>query len=163
MSRPGTSRDDVARMIAMGEAQGHGHMAELLRPVMRGELNLILPLRDTLMPPLRRMEKRGRPVAVLVGDDDYVTTGPAGWACAMKLREWAHFAVVHGTGARPEHYAMAACMTVQVRRLLFIETSSAGAQLWAGFLRERIPELPFMGFLPPDGAHPVMPSKGVVH
>ena len=27
----------------------------------------------------------------------------------------------------------------------------------------RMPPLPFMGLLPPDGTHPVMPGKGEVH
>jgi len=140
-----------------------GCMAELLRPASRGKLNLIVPMRDTVQPPFYRVGKRGRPIVVVVSDDDYQTTGPDGWACAAKLRTWAAFAVVHGTGAQREHYALAAHLTVQTRRLLFIETSSAGAQQWAGFLRERTPALRFMGLLPPDGMHPVMPDKGDVH
>lgn len=163
MNRTGTTRADVARLIAMGEAQGHGPMTEMLRPVMRGELNLILPLRDTQMPPLRRMEKQGRPVVVLIGDDDYCSTGPDGWACAAKLRQWARFAIVHGTGAQRAHYAFGVAMALQERRLLFIETGSQAAQLWAGFLKERAPPLRFMGFLPPDGVHPVMPARGDLH
>lgn len=93
------TRADFARAIAHGEAVGCPHMAELLRPAMRGELNLVVPMRDTRMPPLHRMERHGRPVVVIVGDDDYASTGPAGWACAAKLRSWARFAIVHGSGA----------------------------------------------------------------
>ena len=99
-----------------------------------------------------------------MGDDDYATTGPDGWACAAKLRTWAAFAVVHGTGAKREHYTMAACMVAKVGRLLLIETSSDGAQQWAAFLHERSPPLTFMGLLPPaPGSHPVMPAKGDLH
>jgi len=58
---------------------------------------------------------------------------------------------------------MAAEMAVQVRRLLLIETASAAAQDWAGFLRERTPTLPFMGVLPPDGVHPVVPPREGLH
>lgn len=154
---------EFARLIAMSDSMDGGCMTELLRPSSRGELNLIVPMRHTAQPPLYRMSKRGRPIVVVVGDDDYRTTGPDGWACADRLRSWASFACIHGTGGKPEHYAMAAIMAAEVRRLLFIETSSAGAQQWAGFLRERTPPLTFMGLLPPDGAHPVMPAKGELH
>ena len=100
---------------------------------------------------------------VIVGDDDYQPAGPSAWACAAKLRSWARFAIVHGAGAERRHYADAATMTVQVRRMLFIETSSAGAQAWAAFLAERTPLLPMMGILSTDGPHPVLPSKESVH
>ncbi len=155
--------DDFARLIAISEGLGDGYMTELLRPAARGALNLMVPSRDTVQPPFYRLAKRGRPIVAVVGDDDYLTTGPDGWACADKLRDWAGFAIVHGTGAQRQHYAAAAVMAAEVRRLLFIETSSAGAQLWAGFLSERTPALRFVGVLPPDGAHPVMPARGGLH
>ena len=154
---------EFARLIAMSDSMDGGCMTNLLRPASRGELNLMLPSRGTVQPPFYRLGKRGRPIVVVVGDDDYQTTGPEGWACADKLRAWAAFAVIHGTGGQPHHYAMAAVIAADVQRLLFIETSSAGAQLWAGFLAERAPPLTFMGLLPPDGAHPVMPAREGLH
>ena len=154
---------EIARMIGQAELAGAGYYIPFLQRVMRGELNACFPMRDTVQPPFYRLGKHGRPIVVIVGDDDYATTGPDGWACADKLRAWASFAIVHGTGAQRQHYAMAAVMAADVGRLLFIETSSVGAQLWAGFLAERTPPLAFMGLLPPNGAHPVTPSKGKVH
>lgn len=154
---------DIAHLIVQSEQVGDGYMTELLRPAARGELNLMVLSRGTVQPPFYRMAKKCRPIVALVGDDDYQTTGPDGWACSDKLRTWAAFAIVHGTGAKREHYATAACMAAKVGRLLLIETSSDGAQLWAGFLAERTPPLTFMGLLPPSGAHPVMPSRGEVH
>lgn len=109
------------------------------------------------------MGKRGRPVVCVVGDDDYAPAGPRTWGCAAKLRAWASFAIVHGTGAQLQHYHAAAALAAGTGRLLLIETTSAAAQDWAGFLRGRTPALPFMGILPPDGAHPVIPHKGEVH
>lgn len=156
-------REDIARMIGQAELAGAGFYTPLLRRVMQGELNACAPMRHTAMPPLYRLGKKGRPLVVIIGDDDYRPAGPDTWACADKLRAWASFAVVHGTGGRPEHYAMAAEMAMQVRRLLLIETTSAAAQDWAGFLRERTPILPFMGVLPPVGAHPVVPARGDLH
>lgn len=155
---------EIARMIVQAEQAGVGFYAPLLRRVMLGELNICLPQRDTAMPPLWRLGKKGRPVVCILGDDDYATTGPAGWACAGKVRAWAAGAIVHGTGGQPWHYDGAADTAMKVRRLMFIETSSDAAQLWAAFLRERTPALPFMGLLPPaPGSHPVMPDKGGLH
>ena len=142
---------------------GAGHYTPLLQAVMRAELNVCVPMRDTRMPPLWRLGKSGRPLVVLLGGDDYRPDGPDTWACASKVREWASYAIVHGTGGQPWHYQAAADAAMDVGRLLLIETTSAAAQLWAGFLRERTPPLPFMGLLPPDGTHPVMPGKGAVH
>ncbi len=156
-------REDIARVIGHAEMAGAGFYIPLLRRVMQGEISVCWPQRATVQPPFYRLSKLGRPLVVIVGDDDYATTGPGGWACADKLRTWATFAVVHGAGGKPEHYEMAAEMAVQVRRLLLIETSSEAAQDWAAYLFERSPKLPFMGVLPPDGPHPVMPDKGQVH
>lgn len=159
----GMSRAEIARVIGQAELTGAGFYVPLLRRAMQGEVNVCWPQRDTVQPPFYRLSKSGRPLITVVGDDDYKLAGPGAWTCADKLRAWASFAIVHGTGGRPEHYSMAAEMAVQVRRLLLIETTSAAAQVWAAFLHERSPKLPFMGVLPPDGVHPVMPSKGEVH
>lgn len=152
--------EQIARLIEHSCALGNEHMVELLRPVMQGQINLSVPTRETRMPPLHRLGKR--PLCVLLGDDDYQPAGPSTWACAEKLRSWAGFAIVHGAGAKPAHYAMAAQLTLTTGRLLLIETTSEAAQDWAGFLRERR-DLKFMGILPSDGPHPVMPAKGAVH
>ncbi len=156
-------REDVARVIGQAELAGAGFYVPLLRRVMRGELNVCWPQRDTVQPLFYRLSKSGRPLVVVVGDDDYKPAGPGTWACAAKLRAWAAFAIVHGTGGKPEHYQMAANAAVEVRRLLLIETTSVAAQEWAAFLFERNPKLPFMGVLPPDGAHPVMPPRSGLH
>jgi len=155
---------EIAHMIVQAEQAGAGFYVPLLRRVMQAELNVCFPMRDTTMPPLYRLGKKGRPVVCILGDDDYQAAGPGTWACADKVRAWAAGAVVHGTGGQPWHYDAAADTAMHVRRLLFIETSSDGAQQWAAFLHERTPALPFMGLLPPvPGVHPVMPAKGEVH
>ena len=157
------NRAEIADMIRRGEQAGAGFYTPMLQRVMRAELNVCWPQRDTVMPPLYRLGKQGRPLVLLLGDDDYRPAGPSTWACAAKAREWAAACIVHGTGAQPWHYEMGAVTAMQVRRLLFIETTSEAAQDWAAFLKQRTPMLPLMGLLPPDGAHPIMPSKGQVH
>ena len=157
-----SSRAEIAKMIEHSQTMGCGYLVHVLRPVMAGSINMIMPLRDTVMPPLYRMQKLGKPVLVLCGDDDYRQAGPSGWACAAKLRSWATFAIVHGAGAEDRHYQAAADLTGLHKRLLMIETTSDAAQLWAGFLKQRA-DLPFMGILPSDGPHPVMPPLGDLH
>ncbi len=155
-----TDRAQFARLIDMAQSTGFGHMVELLRPAMRGELNLISPSRQSVSLPFYRVEKRGRPVVAIVSDDDYQTGGPSTWASAAKLRNWARFALIHGSGAEAEQYALVAAMAQQVRRFLLIETSSTAVQAWGAFLAERSPKLPMMAILPRDGgAHPVTPTR----
>jgi len=151
----------MAQLIAKAEVAGYGHLIELLRSAMRGEGNLCVPSRDTAMPPLWRLGKK-RPLICLVGDDDYLEGGPSTWACAEKLRSWAAFAIIHGSGAECWQYAMAASVAREAKRLLFVETSSAAAQDWAEFLRQRA-DLKFWGILPKTGPHPVMPARGDVN
>lgn len=153
-----TTPEGFARLIVQVEAAGAGHMTGLLRPAARGDINVgFVPRGGT--PPLRRLERAGRPVVVVLGDDDYQSTGPDGWACAVKLRRWASYAIVNGGAGDRDHYAMAAVMARRVRRLLFVETSSAAAQEWAGFLKARTPALPFLGILPTVGPHPILPPR----
>ncbi|MGI4799006.1 MAG: hypothetical protein ACRYG8_34205 [Janthinobacterium lividum] len=153
---------DIAKMIEHSQVMGCGYLAHLLRPVLAGNINLLMPLRDTVMPPLYRMQKAGKPVVALLGDDDYQPAGPDTWACAAKLRNWATFAIVHGTGAQDQHYQAAAALTYVHKRLLMIETTSTAAHLWAGFLKQRA-DLPFMGFLPSEGSYPIMPPREGLH
>ena len=153
---------DIARLIALVTAEGCGHLAPLLRHVQHGAMNLIVPCRATIMPPLHRMGRKGKPLAVMLPDDDYAPAGPATWACAAKVRSWAAFAIVHGTGAQPWHYAMAADLAMLHGRLLLVETTSDAAHEWAGFLRERA-DLRFVGLLPTVGTHPVLQPVGTVH
>ena len=92
---------EIAHLIGQAELAGAGHYTPLLQAVMRAELNVCVPMRDTRMPPLWRLGKSGRPLVVLLGGDDYRPDGPDTWACAGKVREWASYAIVHGTGGQP--------------------------------------------------------------
>jgi len=78
-------RADIARVIGQAELAGAGFYVPLLRRVMQGEVNACWPQRDTVQPPFYRLSKSGRPLVIVVGDDDYATTGPDGWACAGKV------------------------------------------------------------------------------
>lgn len=73
---------------------------------------------------------RGPGTVVVVGDDDYATTGPSGWRQAASLLRWARVIILHGASAEPDHYAMAADGAMARRRALLVETSSAHLGAW---------------------------------
>ncbi len=95
-SSTSTSHADVARLLWHAETAGAGHLAGILGPVIRGELDLIAPTRNTLALPFKRVGRRGRPVVVIL---DHCPAEPGTWACAARIWTWAAFAIVHDTGA----------------------------------------------------------------
>ena len=153
-----TRADDVARLIGVYQSLGLAHRVPLLRAAMHGRIAFVAVERGG-EPPLRHLKKLRSPAVVLIGDDDYLSTGPDGWPGAVKLRRWARGAMVHGAGGKTEHYALAVGMALERERLLFIETSSVHARGWGEFLLAGSPPVPFVGMLPHDGAHPVMPAR----
>ena len=97
---------------------------ELLRAVRRGAISLIECPRSGI-PPRRALEDQRRPVLVLLGDDDYAATGPAGWAAMPRLLRWARGALVHGTGTDVPTYQAAVAGTLATGRFVLVETSAA--------------------------------------
>lgn len=147
------------RMIAGLVTAGFSHRAELLRAVRRGSICTIEPRRDAIVS-MRILKTAARPALVLVGDDDYATTGPDGWATLPNLLKWARGAMVHGTGATIESYQTAIGMTLVHRHFVLVETSSARVQEWGErFISRRIP---VVGLLPTNGAHPLPPARGTM-
>lgn len=108
------------------------------------------------------LKRAPRPVLVLIGDDDYASTGPAGWACTPTLLRWARAAMVHGTGADVATYQLAVQMAVGCRRGLLIETSSPFARVWREALRTARQPVPNVTLVAPNDAHPVMPARGAM-
>lgn len=151
------SPDQLDRMVAGLVTAGFSHRAELLRAVRRGSICLIEPRRDAVAS-MRLLKNASRPVLVLLGDDDYETTGPDGWATLPNLLRWARGAMVHGTGATIESYQTAIGMTLVHRRFVLVETSSDRVHEWGErFISRRIP---VVGLLPTDGAHPLPREVG---
>ncbi len=111
------------------------HHLPLLDAVRAGRIAVVAPERQAAGNCLREAKRIGRPVLLLIGDDDHASTGPSGWRCARKLREWARAAIVHGTGGRREHYEWAATAAAMQRRLVMIETDSGHLAEWASPVR----------------------------
>ncbi|MGI4939844.1 MAG: hypothetical protein ACRYHQ_04640 [Janthinobacterium lividum] len=70
------------------------------------------------------------------------------------MKAWAAAAVIHGAAGEADHYRDAVVMAEMFGRLAFIETTSSLARSWAAFLAP----VPWTGYLPIEGAHPVAPA-----
>lgn len=151
-----TAGSDIDRLIAAASGLGLDHRVALLRSVRAGELQVIEPSRDGIVP-LRMLDEPPRPTIVLLGDDDYCSTGPDGWPTWRRVLRWAAGALIHASGADVPSYQCAIGMALQCRRFLLIETSTARAETWSMPLLAR--RVPHVCLMPRDGVHPVMPTR----
>lgn len=151
--------EQIDRLITHASMMNLPGRVELLRAARDGLVNLIDIDRDCAAP-MKLLEASSRPVVVVIGDDDYRSTGPAGWAAWQRLSYWARGAMVHATGGDAASYRLAVVMAEMQRRFLLIETSSGRAHDWGGALHRR--NIQTIGLLSPDGAHPVLPAGGAL-
>ena len=159
MNNPFLHVSDHARLdelIARASIASHAGHVELLRAARDGVINVALVDRLAEVP-IKALEQAVRPVVVVLGDDDYHSTGPAGWLSWRRLKYWARTALVHATGADAQSYSLAVAMALLVPKVLLIETDTAHARAWADALyKQRIKAI---GLVPPSGAHPVLPAR----
>lgn len=113
--------EQIDRLIAAAASMNLPGRVELLRAVRSGSINLMEGDRQSAAP-MKALEQSTRPVVFVIGDDDYASTGPAGWAAWQRLSYWARFAMVHATGADAPSYRLAIGMALLHGRMLLIET-----------------------------------------
>jgi hypothetical protein len=127
------------------------HRLPLVRAARDGLINLIEPNRRAAIP-AGLLNERRRPTVILIGDDDHASTGPAGWACARRLRYWGRAAMIHAAGASREDYEVIVIGAALHQRTLMIEAATTNQAEWTEFFR------PHMGCVvitcPPGEAHP---------
>lgn len=145
---------NINRAIAFAEQSGQPGVAELYRAVLAGDFGLV-PITRRDMQIATADLAAPVPMLILIGDDDYASTGPAGWQCSSILAQWAHAAVIHASGATAETYREGVKAARICRRAVLVETSTDKASAWAELFRPK----PVLLILPSDGPHPVMPSK----
>ena len=152
----------VAQAIADLSLNGLAFKLPLYRAVGDRIINLSQPARDA-MPPFKELERAGLPAVVLVSDDDYASTGPAGWAASNRLRYWLRGAMLHGTGGKEADYLTAVVMAQACRRLVLIETDSLHLEAWADLIRSAPVVIPAILLRPSrPGPHPTPLTKGQV-
>ena len=153
--------DAIDRLISVCADLGLVGRVELLRAVRRGEISLAEPPRDRTVP-LKVLERSFRPLIVIIGDDDYASTGPDGWTAVPRVLRWSRGAMVHATGADAPSYQMAIGMALECRRFALIETDTAHARQWgAALIAKRVP---FLGLVPCDGGtHPMAENIRTAH
>jgi hypothetical protein len=151
--------DEIDRLIATYANFGMIGRVELLRAVRRGEINIAEPARDAVVP-LRVLERSPRPLIVVLGDDDYSSTGPAAWPATRRVFRWAKGAMIHATGADVASYRMVIGLALVCRNFLLVETDTAHMREWSEALRAR--RIPSICLPPPEGVHPAPVARGAM-
>lgn len=145
-------------MIRMNSNEGYARVIELVARVapwrlplysaaMAGQIRLVEMMTDSPLP--KALERPGKPIVVLIGDDAETPLGPAGWRCTRRLRRSARCAIVHATGGERKHYSTAVVAAGMAGYLALIETNSEHADAW----RSEFQHLPGMMIICPPGDH----------
>lgn len=157
------TEEGLDKLIALTSTMGFSGRAHLFRQVREQRLLVMECTRDAVFS-MKLLKRQHKPMVVLLGDDDYQSTGPSSWAALPKILRWASRGVIHATGGDTASYDMAATMAVACRRLVLVETDSRHADEWGHALLAARPPVPFIGLVPPAGeAHPVTPSWSEQH
>ncbi len=151
--------NELDQLIAHAVAMGFPHQAEIYREVRRGRL-AAMQLDRKAVAPMGTLKRAPLPCLVVLGDDDYASTGPAGWASVPRLLRWARGALIHATGADIASYKMAVGMALKCRQFLLIETDFPHMREWGEALLAAPRPVPFVALQPSNGVHPVMPARG---
>ncbi len=91
--------DNVANAIVVAEQCGQPGVAELLRHVRSGHIQIVQIENRSAEIAAADLIIVDHPAVALIGDDDYKSTGPSGWRSAETICAWAHSAVIHAAGA----------------------------------------------------------------
>jgi hypothetical protein len=149
-----TSRTDLERLCDLAGRMGLVQLP-LFRAAADGLLALVRIESTSAHWPTSLIERnQRRPICFMLGGDPgfgHPDPAPAEWACADGLRDWCHAAIIHGAAGEADHYRDAAASTMILRRLAFIETTSARAADWHAFLH--CPRT--LVIVPTTGVHPL--------
>jgi hypothetical protein len=149
--------DDMVRAILAMDAAGAIGLAHLFRALRQGRIAFFSILPDTSATKFKawaRLAAR-RPAIALIGDDDGLERGPAGWPIAARAVVWSRSILIHAAGAELVHYETAIIAAELVHRVLIIECSSATANAWIDLVRAAKHHPPSLAILPRHGLHPI--------
>jgi hypothetical protein len=100
-----------------------------------------------------------KPLIAIIGDDDFASTGPAGFPSAKRFGYWSRAVMVHGAGAEAAHYALAVEAALVLRQVLLVETDAQHIEEWTRFLGDG-KRAPILEIRPRDGIHPAPIDRG---
>ena len=141
----------IDKLRAAGD---HAH-AELFEAARADRIVVMFAWRSSTVP-MRLLKQQTKPTLVVIGDDDYQSTGPAGWQNAAALMRWCSRTVLHGSGADVATYRGIADVTAQVGRMLLVETSFEHLPAWVELAKDK----PALVIVPQEGRHPI---EGTMH
>jgi hypothetical protein len=154
-------RAGLARAVQLAEAVGAIGSAVLMRALLAGEIAYFPVHAETSARQIRQFTRCAtRPAVMMLGDDDGLDRGPAGWPVAPRVLRWAATVMIHAAGAEKVHYQGAVDVAKAVRRLAIIECSSASLDDWLG-LAAAAPSRPrIIVIRPRGGVHPLPADLG---
>lgn len=132
------------------------HALPVYRAARDGLIIMIQPGRGVQVPS-KLLDQRSRPVLVLISDDDYESSGPKGWTCALRVGRWAKGGIIHAAAGEAEHYELALAGTLLAARFVLVETSASQQAEWQALFS---PKMPILNIVPRDGVHPAPPAPG---
>jgi hypothetical protein len=153
---PVTCRADLLRVITTAEAVGSIGTAHLLRAVAQGRTAFLLAASDMSATTFKAFAKRAanRPAVVVIGDDNGMERGPAGWAITDRVLNWARAIMIHACGAEIVHYDTAIMTAEFTHRMLIIECGTATVDAWLRLVKALRHRPVSMVILPRQGVHP---------
>ena len=152
---------DLPDAIAHLQAAGAHHRAVPLSALYQGWISHFEIARNTPAQKVKAFIAAAKlPSFALIGDDDAIPTGPEPWRQANRLMRWAHCVVVHAAAGRVQEYEEFVAVTMMVKRLLVIETSSEFALKWSAAAMAARPDSSVRVILPEHGVHPVPMRRG---
>lgn len=156
--------DQIPGAISRLQAGGAAHRVALMRAVYRGRIAHLELQRETSAGTLKRfMGCACLPELILVGDDDYRSSGPSGWRQTSRLMRWARRIIIHAAGGEADQYEGFVKSACAIGRLLLVETDAAHAQEWVQVALAHRAHGRLCLILPTQGVHPVCPPAGQSH
>ncbi len=150
---------DLDRLIAQ-VSQNAPHYVPLLRGVRAGLIATVQPDRAAEIS-TTRLKSLGRPVLVVLGDDDYQAGGPDEWKCAERVFGWSRQIIIHGAAARAVDYCYLPPVAMIVRRLVLVECASRHVDDWHAAATRWGRRAAIQRVIPPAGVqHPAPMAKG---
>ena len=149
--------NDLAAAIVASAQAGAIGQAHLLRALLHGRIAYLPLMPDTSSRTFKMFAHSvsDRPAVALIGDDDGMDRGPAGWTQAARAVRWARAILLHAAGAEIAHYEGAVEAAEIVRRVTVIECGPATLPAWTA-LALAVPHHPSTLIIcPRGGVHPI--------